>query len=152
MHLYLEEATQQFELQSSLKRAGPSLPGSMQDPDTAPRSQQKKDRESLDAIQTHTPPGVEKMQPPNGTDRNDLPTKERDGSIPGDSFIPQSDSTPFSKPIMTSWLRKWARRKTIPYVQTRRSTTTTSSVSPRAQARTLEGLRDSREVAPAALP
>lgn len=107
LHLYLEKATQQFELQSSLKRAGPSLPGSLQDPDTAPRSQQKKDRESLDAIQTHTPPGVEKMQPPNGMDRNDLPTKERDGSIPGDSFIPQSDSIRKAEEMERELVKNW---------------------------------------------
>ncbi|KAF2995196.1 hypothetical protein E8E13_000592 [Curvularia kusanoi] len=107
LHLYLEKATQQFELQSSLKRAGPSLPGSMQDPDTAPKSRQKSDRESLDAIQTHTPPGVEKMQPPNGMDKGDLPSKEREGSIPGDPSIPQSDSIRKAEEMERELVKNW---------------------------------------------
>ena len=53
LHDYLEKATQQFELQSSLRRAGPSLPGSIQDPSAGPKNQHTKDKESLEAIQTH---------------------------------------------------------------------------------------------------
>ncbi|KAF2624851.1 protein serine/threonine phosphatase 2C [Macroventuria anomochaeta] len=107
LHDYLEKATQQFELQSSLQRAGPSLPGSMQDPNTTPKSRQAKDKESLEAIQTHTPPGTEKMQPPNGKDRGDLPSRERDGPIPGDPPIPQSDSIRKAEEMERQLVSNW---------------------------------------------
>ena len=107
LHDYLEKATQQFELQSSLRRAGPSLPGSIQDPSAGPKNQHTKDKESLEAIQTHTPPGIEKMQPPNGKDRGDLPSKERDGSIPGDPPIPQSDSIRKAEQMERELVKNW---------------------------------------------
>lgn len=76
LHAYIEEATRLFELESSLKRRGGAhrWPTSMSDGDSyeerskslpKPRSEmEKRGKQVLESVETHTPPGVEPLKPP----------------------------------------------------------------------------------------
>jgi protein phosphatase PTC6 len=97
LHEYLEKATQQFELKSSLqggKPAGP--PGSARSPDGGPDKERlQRDKESLDAIETHTPPGTTPLKPPASGSKKDLPTpgsKSQQGPVDSAPSVKQSDS------------------------------------------------------------
>ena len=108
LHSYLEKATQEFELQSSLKGTGPYLPGSMSDPATnPPKDRHTKDKESLQAIKTHTPPGLEPMKPPQSGAPGDLPSTSRDGSVPGDPPVKQSDSIRKAEEMELELVKNW---------------------------------------------
>jgi protein phosphatase PTC6 len=97
LHEYLEKATQQFELKSSLmggKPPGP--PGSSRSPDGGPDKERLQlDKESLDAIETHTPAGTTPLKPPASGSKKDMPTpgsKSRQGPVDSAPSVTQSDS------------------------------------------------------------
>ena len=68
LHHYVEDATKLFELKSSLAGKGTlkGWPSSTGMPDDRPLERESKasGKESLDAIETHTPPGLEPLKPP----------------------------------------------------------------------------------------
>lgn len=112
LHDYLEKATRSFELKSSLARdrtAGhPNSPAREKDVPCVNRAQ--KDKESLEAIETHTPPGVKPLKPPNGKGQGDMPTagsksqKELIGSAPP---VKQSDSIRKAEDLEQQLVKSW---------------------------------------------
>jgi protein phosphatase PTC6 len=98
LHEYLEKATQQFELKSSLVGGKKELPtpGSIRSRDEGmDKDRLQRDQESLDAIETHTPPGTKPMKPPASGSKKDLPTpgsKSYEGPADSAPSVKQSDS------------------------------------------------------------
>ncbi|KAF1954762.1 protein serine/threonine phosphatase 2C [Byssothecium circinans] len=81
LHKYVEDAMKLFELESSLQSRGSKerrigWPGSMGDPDNRPSESvtEAEGKESLNAIQTHTPPGTEPIKPPDSANSTGFPT------------------------------------------------------------------------------
>lgn len=112
LHEYLENATRLFELNSSLMGSSgiPQPPGSVRSKDAPSSKRVQKDKESLDAIETHTPPGVEPLKPPNGKGDGQLPTagsKSRQGLIDSAPPVKQSDSTRKAEELEQQLVKNW---------------------------------------------
>ncbi|KAL5114343.1 Protein phosphatase 2C 6 [Pleosporales sp. CAS-2024a] len=107
LHEYLEKATRQFELKSSLSggsTAGPRAKGGI--------NRVQKDKESLDAIQTHTPPGTAPMKPPRSDSdgSSGMPTpgsKSRAGPVDSAPSVKQSDSIAKAEDLEQRLVRDW---------------------------------------------
>ena len=112
LHEYVEKAMQQFELKSSLRKdEAKSQPGSIRAKDSGPGGDRvKKDRESLEAIQTHTPPGTEPMKPPKPGSKDTLPiagSKSTQGPVDGVPPVRQSDSIRKAEELEQRLVRDW---------------------------------------------
>jgi protein phosphatase PTC6 len=111
LHEYLEKATQQFELKSSLmgNKTNEQANNSRKHDDG--RNRVQKDKESLDAIETHTPPGVEPMKPPGGSGSDgSMPTpgsKSREGPAVSAPSVAQSDSIRKAEELEQRLVRDW---------------------------------------------
>ncbi|KAF2034000.1 protein serine/threonine phosphatase 2C [Setomelanomma holmii] len=112
LHEYLEKATQQFELKSSLR--GDSVkrqPSSLGERDETPvKDRQRQDKESLEAIETHTPPGTKPLKPPSAGEDGAMPTpgsKSTQGPAPGAPPVAQSDSIRKAEELERSLVRDW---------------------------------------------
>jgi protein phosphatase PTC6 len=110
LHDYLEKATQQFELKSSLMGNQP-LPGSVRQRDVGlDKDRPQRDKESLDAIETHTPPGVEPMKPPSSGSDGGMPTpgsKSREGPADSAPSVKQSDSIRKAEELERRLVQDW---------------------------------------------
>ncbi|EOA85463.1 Protein phosphatase 2C 6 [Exserohilum turcicum] len=112
LHDYLEKATQQFELKSSLAShgcdthaGGPKARGEASSSD-----QRQRDKESLDAIETHTPPGTQAMKPPQPGTKGELPTagsKSTQTAMPGAPSMAQSDSIRKAEELEQQLVKQW---------------------------------------------
>jgi len=111
LHDYLEKATQQFELKSSL--LGKRSTGQQPNPrtkDEGDKNRVQRDKESLDAIETHTPPGIEPMKPPSSGNDGRMPTpgsKRRDGPVHSAPSVKQSDSIRKAEDLEQRLVRDW---------------------------------------------
>ncbi|EKG12230.1 Protein phosphatase 2C manganese/magnesium aspartate binding site [Macrophomina phaseolina MS6] len=105
LHQYLEESTRKFELKSSLPQKN-----SLSDPDppegsSAPPS----GRESLRAIETHTPPGTEPAKIPDASNGETAPSGKDDQTPPPDGAdsVNQSENVrraeQLEREIVVSW-------------------------------------------------
>jgi protein phosphatase PTC6 len=112
LHEYLEKATQQFDLKSSLLQA--STPGQPSSPhnragETA-NGRLQKDKDSLEAIEMHTPPGVKPLKPPTSESKQGMPiagsksTQEPPTSAPP---VKQSDSIRNAEELEQRLVREW---------------------------------------------
>ena len=112
LHDYLEKATKQFELKSSLTRertetqsGSPKAKGEASSGD-----RRQRDKESLNAIETHTPPGTKAMKPPQPGSKDQLPTagsKSMDGPIDGVPPVRQSDSVRKAEELEQHLVKQW---------------------------------------------
>ncbi|CAG5142497.1 uncharacterized protein ALTATR162_LOCUS1163 [Alternaria atra] len=112
LHDYLEKATKQFELKSSLARertemqsGSPKAKG-----EAASGDRRQRDKESLDAIETHTPPGTKAMKPPQPGSKDQLPTagsKSMNGPIEGVPPVRQSDSVRKAEELEQQLVKQW---------------------------------------------
>lgn len=112
LHEYLEKATKQFELKSSLSRdrtdthaGSPKAKGEASSGD-----QRQRDKESLDAIETHTPPGTQAMKPPQPGTKDKLPTagsKSTQTAVPGVPSVAQSDSIRKAEELEQQLVKQW---------------------------------------------
>ncbi|KAF1844210.1 protein phosphatase-like protein 2c [Cucurbitaria berberidis CBS 394.84] len=113
LHVYLEKATQLFELKSSLLRErSTGQPSSLGDRDygSPPAGRAKKDKESLEAVQMHTPPGTEPLKPPQPGSKEGTPTagsKSMERPIDGDEPVKQSDSIKKAEELELRLVREW---------------------------------------------
>jgi len=112
LHDYLEKATEQFELKSSLlQEKNETQPTSAKAKGEASSGEQRKrDKESLDAIETHTPPGIQAMKPPQAGGRDQLPTagsKSMEGPIDGAPSIKQSESVRKAEELEQQLVKQW---------------------------------------------
>ena len=112
LHEYLEHASRQFQLKSSLVKdtdAGqPTGQGGRDYEDAV--STGKKDKESLEAIQTHTPPGTEPMEAPQSGKASDLPTpgsKVMENPVEGEEHVKQSESIQAAVELQRRLVRNW---------------------------------------------
>jgi len=116
LHLYLEQTTKLFELESSLQAQNDRdrrRPSSMSDPEERPvvgQTAAADGKESLDAIETHTPPGTEPLRPPEpGTD-GELPTPGAESkSAPMESApsVEQSHSIMKAEELERTLVKNW---------------------------------------------
>jgi protein phosphatase PTC6 len=105
LHTYIEEATKLFRLQSSLKRRGrgDGWPSAMGDRDGNHEKGVSED-EALDAINTHTPPGVRPVKPEDEPETGTKSqTKPPEGALP----VKQSDSIRNAEELERSLTRDW---------------------------------------------
>jgi len=112
LHDYLEKATEQFELKSSLlqeknatQAGSPKAKG-----EASSGEQRKRDKESLDAIETHTPPGIQAMKPPQAGGRDQLPTagsKSMEEPIDGAPSVKQSESVRKAEELEQQLVKQW---------------------------------------------
>ncbi|KAI4608582.1 hypothetical protein J4E83_009018 [Alternaria metachromatica] len=112
LHDYLEKATKQFELTSSLARertetqsGNPKAKGEASSGD-----RRQRDKESLNAIETHTPPGTTALKPPQPGSKDQLPTagsKSMDGPIEGVAPVRQSDSVRKAEELEQQLVKQW---------------------------------------------
>ena len=112
LHVYLEKATQLFELKSSLLRdQNKGQPSSVGDRDYGPPAgRDKGGKESLEAVETHTPPGTEPMKVPQPGSKDGLPTvgaKTMDRPIDGDESVTQSENIKNAEELELSLVRDW---------------------------------------------
>lgn len=112
LHIYLEKATGLFELKSSLSKdrtnAPPGSPGDRSIGSAVSRD--KKDEESLKAIETHTPPGTEPIKPPSSGGKEGMPTagsKSMEKPIDGHEPVKQSDSIRKAEELELTLVRSW---------------------------------------------
>lgn len=113
LHEYLEKATTQFELQSSLRgdaanntQSGSGSRG--QGPETAVNERLKKDKEFLDAIETHTPPGTQPMKTPAAGEGLPTPgSKSKQGPMASAPAVPQSTSTSAAEALERRLVKDW---------------------------------------------
>jgi protein phosphatase PTC6 len=111
LHDYLEKSTQQFELKSSL--VGNQSNGQQGNPrtrDEGDSNRVQRDKESLDAIETHTPPGIEPMKPPSSGSDGGMPTpgsKSREGPHGTAPSVKQSDSIRKAEELEQRLVRDW---------------------------------------------
>lgn len=111
LHTYVEDATQRFKLESSLKIKGRASPS----PDERDERPASKDaattgKEILDSIETHTPPGVEVVKPPKpGTSEKPPVTGAASQAEPIDSAPPltQSKSMENAEELEKSLTKSW---------------------------------------------
>ncbi|KAB2577568.1 Protein phosphatase 2C manganese/magnesium aspartate binding site [Lasiodiplodia theobromae] len=103
LHEYLEDSTRLFELKSSLPQKT-----SLSDPDTS-EGTPPTSRESLEAIDTHTPPGTEPARIPDTASGEAPPSGRSDTTPPPDGAKPvkQSENVPkalqLEREIVVSW-------------------------------------------------
>lgn len=103
LHQYLEDSTRLFELKSSLPQKS-----SLSDPDTS-EGTPLTSRESLEAIDTHTPPGTEPARIPDTSSGEAPPSGRSDTTPPPDGAKPvkQSENVPkalqLEREIVVSW-------------------------------------------------
>ncbi|KAF1947435.1 protein serine/threonine phosphatase 2C [Clathrospora elynae] len=112
LHDYLEKATLQFELTSSLSPDSnerhtntPKVKGEVTSGERV-----RRDKESLDAIETHTPPGTQPMKPPKPGSNDQLPTagsKTIEGPIAGVPSVTQSDSVRKAEELEQRLVQQW---------------------------------------------
>ncbi|KAA8620971.1 PTC1 Serine threonine protein phosphatase [Pyrenophora tritici-repentis] len=112
LHDYLEKATEQFELKSSLlQERNETQAGSLKAKGEASSGEQRKrDRESLDAIETHTPPGTQAIKPPQAGGGDQLPTagsKSMDGPVDGVPSVKQSESVRKAEELEQQLVKQW---------------------------------------------
>lgn len=112
LHEYVEKAMQQFELKSSLRRdEGKSQPGSTRARDnSSAQDRLRKDRESLDAIKTHTPPGTEPLKPPQPGNNKRLPlagSKSMEEPVESAPPVRQSDSIGKAEELEKQLVKDW---------------------------------------------
>lgn len=117
LHTYVEEATKLFELKSSLKMPGkigqPSgWPSSLSERDERPAASaaQVTGKEVLDAVETHTPSGVEPLRPPKpGTNEKPPAAGAHSKEKPMDSAPPlkQSESIRRAEELERCLVRDW---------------------------------------------
>lgn len=114
LHTYLEGATRLFELESSLNMKGRAVgwPSSLDERgDRSDRSEAKvTGKESLDAIETHTPAGVKPLKPPiPGTSDKPPPAGKDHKAELVDSAPPvkQSDSIRRAEELERCLVREW---------------------------------------------
>ncbi|KAF2828148.1 protein serine/threonine phosphatase 2C [Ophiobolus disseminans] len=112
LHEYLEKATQKFELTSSLhKDKANAQSGSVGEGSEVPmKVRLQKDKESLDAIETHTPPGTEPMKPPTSSKNGDMPTpgsKSMHGPMDSAPAVKQSDSIRKAEELEQRLVKEW---------------------------------------------
>jgi protein phosphatase PTC6 len=111
LHEYLEKATQQFELKSSLMGSKTNGQTNASRKHDDGRNRVQKDRDSLDAIETHTPPGIEPMKPPGGSGSDgSMPTpgsKSREGPAVSAPSVAQSDSIRKAEELEQRLVRDW---------------------------------------------
>ncbi|KAF2124793.1 protein phosphatase-like protein 2c [Dothidotthia symphoricarpi CBS 119687] len=111
LHKYLEDASQLFELESSLPKQTPNRPTSMDDPnDASSKIRRQKDKDSLNAIETHTPPGVEPLKPPKSGSEEQLPpggSKTAGKPVDSDPHIKQSQSIQKAVDLERQVVRDW---------------------------------------------
>jgi protein phosphatase PTC6 len=112
LHEYLERATQQFELKSSVLRDNSKgQPSSLGGRDKGPTQDRvQKDKESLEAIETHTPPGTEPLKPPTSGGKNELPTpgsKSKAGPVESAPSVKQSDSVRKAEELEQRLVKDW---------------------------------------------
>jgi protein phosphatase PTC6 len=70
----------------------------------------QQDKESLDAIETHTPPGTKPMKPPSAGSEGAMPTpgsKSTQGPVPSAPAIKQSDSIRKAEELERSLVKDW---------------------------------------------
>lgn len=88
LHQYLEESTRKFELKSSLPQKS-----SLSDPEPSEGSNAPSNaRESLKAIETHTPPGTEPAKIPDASNGETAPSGRNDQTPPPDGADPVKQS------------------------------------------------------------
>ncbi|USP74775.1 uncharacterized protein yc1106_02049 [Curvularia clavata] len=113
LHDYLEKATKQFELKSSLAKdssvthtgGSPRAKG-----EVSSGEQRKRDKESLDAIETHTPPGTQAMKPPQPGTEDKMPTpgsKSTERAAAGAPPVKQSDSIRKAEELERQLVKQW---------------------------------------------
>lgn len=112
LHEYVEKAMQQFELKSSLQREeNGGRPGGARAQDIGSVSDRvKKDKDSLEAIQMHTPPGTEPLKPPTTGTKGKLPlpgSKSMEGAIDGAAPVTQSDSIRKAEELEQRLVKDW---------------------------------------------
>jgi len=123
LHTYVESATKVFKLESSLnvKRRDVGWPSSLDergDKSDNSKSAEKRDatdlrkkgKETLDAIETHTPPGVEPIKPPTpGTSEKLPPAGKQNGTELMDSAPPvkQSASIRTAEDLELTLVKDW---------------------------------------------
>ncbi|KAI8932875.1 hypothetical protein NX059_010355 [Plenodomus lindquistii] len=112
LHDYVEKAMQQFELKSSLQQSeNGNRPGGARAQDNGSRSDRvKKDKDSLEAIQMHTPPGTEPLKPPTSGTNDKLPlpgSKSMEGAVDGVPPVKQSDSIRKAEELEQRLVKDW---------------------------------------------
>lgn len=112
LHEYLEKATQTFELKSSLLRDNTiaQAGSSAQESEVPIKVRLQRDKESLDAIETHTPPGTEPMRPPPAGEKGGMPTpgsKSMTGSVESAPAVKQSDNIRNAEELERRLVREW---------------------------------------------
>jgi protein phosphatase PTC6 len=112
LHEYLEKATQQFELKSSLRGdSAKRQPSSLRERDETPVNERlRQDKESLEAIETHTPPGTKPLKPPSAGSDGAMPTpgsKSTQGPAPSAPAVKQSDSIRKAEELERNLVKDW---------------------------------------------
>lgn len=111
LHKYLEDASQLFELESSLQKEMPNLPSSMDDPnDRCSESRKQIDKDSLNAIEMHTPPGTESVKPPKPGSSDPFPTagsKSMETPKEGEAHVKQSKSVKKAEDLERQLVKDW---------------------------------------------
>lgn len=102
LHSYIEEATKLFELKSSLKRKDRAgrWPHSMSDP----KEKEVSEKEVLDSVKTHTPPGLQPLKP---EDEPETGTETKTKPIEGDPPVKQSDSIRNAEELERALTKDW---------------------------------------------
>lgn len=113
LHEYVEKAMQQFELKSSLQKGEKDNwpPCGVRAKDSGPTSDRvKKDKDSLEAIQMHTPPGTQPLKPPTTGTKGKLPlagSESKEGAIDGVASVKQSDSLQKAEELEQRLVKDW---------------------------------------------
>lgn len=112
LHDYLEKATKQFELKSSLSRdkGGASAGSPRAKGEASSGDLRKRNKESLDAIETHTPPGTQAIKPPQPGTQDKLPTpgsKSTQAAVAGVPSVKQSDSIRKAEELEQQLVKQW---------------------------------------------
>lgn len=112
LHEYVEKATQQFELKSSLLRTdGRNAVSEGRAIDhSSYRERIERNKESLEAIETHTPVGIGPLQPPRPGSKDAPPipgSKTKAGPIDSHRPVKQSDSISKAEDLEQRLVRDW---------------------------------------------
>ncbi|KAF2143454.1 uncharacterized protein K452DRAFT_286279 [Aplosporella prunicola CBS 121167] len=110
LHQYLEDSARSFELKSSLQKAKPGFgnPGNTPDKQPGAVTNPRREQESLNSIETHTPSDVEPAKVPE-SNTDDAPSARKDSTPPpeGEEPIPQSENIrraeDLERGIVTAW-------------------------------------------------
>lgn len=112
LHNYVEDAMKLFELESSLTGKGPGKSWQVgpQTPNGRPTEMPSNAsaKESLDAIQTHTPPGLEPLKPPEpGTDAPANGANGKEELIDSAPPVKQSSSVSKAEDLEKTLVKAW---------------------------------------------